>query len=204
MLAGIFNISPGVKQSDVKRAVDKALAEVFTVAPRPDIFANLTGQGQGSYDHLVALRDATPWARGKWTVTWFKFFLEMVYARIKWKAYPRPPFNTEQHTATAKSIDAFLEAAQDLWSPVHFAFQVGKREHSKPKNDAQSAGVEAASTITSSSPAETSEDTEFDMGSLLAALISDTTADDIISGIERMVIKEDDESDDGEDEDNIF
>ncbi|KAI1771962.1 hypothetical protein F4818DRAFT_454176 [Hypoxylon cercidicola] len=190
--AGIIVNSPEVKRSHQMKMVDDTLAELFTLALRPDIFAKLTGQCHGSVDHLLALRDGTPWARRGWTVTWFKFFLGMVYARLKWKEYPREPFNIEQHAATAKSIDAFLDATKDLWSPVHFAFKQGVPRPKQPKKNEQSAAGEAASTIASSSPAEASEDMEFDMGNLMAALMSDTATDNIMSGIERMVIQEDD------------
>ncbi|KAI6080201.1 hypothetical protein F4821DRAFT_276604 [Hypoxylon rubiginosum] len=193
--AGIIDIHAGLKRNELKKAVDEAIAEVFNLALSPPIFAMLTGQCQGSRDHLVALRDATPWARRDWTVTWFKFFLGMVYARINWQVNRRPPFNTEQHTATAKSIDAFLEAAKDLWSPVHFSFKRGEPGRNQPRRNEQRERGRAASNITPTS-SETPRDMEFDMGSLMATLISDTAADDIISGIERLVI-EDDEDDDG-------
>ncbi|KAI1768113.1 hypothetical protein GGR53DRAFT_462636 [Hypoxylon sp. FL1150] len=178
-----------------KQTLDEALAGLFSLALRPPIFAKLTGQCQGSRDHLLALRDATPWARRGWTVTWFKFILGIVYARINWITNPTFPYDTEQHAATARSIDTFLDAAKDLWSPVHFSFKAGPPGNNKPRGNEHSEEGEAVSPDVSPST-EISGDIEFDMGSLLAALTSDTAADDVIRGIERMVIEDDEDDED--------
>ncbi|KAI0169869.1 hypothetical protein GGR52DRAFT_573920 [Hypoxylon sp. FL1284] len=145
---------------------------MFTAALKPEMFSKLNGQSKGSHDHLVALKKATPGTSLQWTTTWLRFLPYIFYARIEWKVYPRALFSHDQYSATAKAIHGFLDAAEDLQSPVTFAFKSGTSKPRKP---------------------DESEDLKFDMGKLLAALplLQDKTMDDITFGIDRMVIMED-------------
>ncbi|OTA68475.1 hypothetical protein K449DRAFT_450743 [Hypoxylon sp. EC38] len=103
-----------------KAAVDQALAETFTLALDPQIFKHLTTEGEGLFDFLGALNKAVPWAGRVGESTFIKLCQCLVDARLAWKASPRPPFDINQHCATARSIDVLLEAAGGRWSPAMF------------------------------------------------------------------------------------
>ncbi|KAI1103637.1 hypothetical protein F4804DRAFT_352795 [Jackrogersella minutella] len=104
-----------------KKAVDQALAGVFTLAMDPQIFGRLTAEGGGVLSLLCTLRNSIPWAQGMGQSVFVQLCQRLVEARQGWHDSPHPPFNVAEHSTTAQKIDAFLAVAGTRWNPVAFA-----------------------------------------------------------------------------------
>ncbi|KAI1464179.1 uncharacterized protein F4812DRAFT_462929 [Daldinia caldariorum] len=84
------------------RAVDEALASIFTTAMEPDIIQHLTTEDGDLFDFLGVLCE------------------RLAEARKEWQQNPRPPFDPDQQSKTARSIDALLSAVGDRWNRAEF------------------------------------------------------------------------------------
>ncbi|KAI0839200.1 hypothetical protein F5Y06DRAFT_295818 [Hypoxylon sp. FL0890] len=111
-------------KSRTKKLVDKAFAEIFSAALRPDILKHLTSEGEGVADFLDALKEAIPWISGFMNGTIYRLCCCLVEARKAWHANPRQPYDPAMHCATAKAIDQLIQASRDRWSTEFEAYFV--------------------------------------------------------------------------------
>ncbi|OTA87349.1 hypothetical protein M434DRAFT_15496 [Hypoxylon sp. CO27-5] len=180
-----------------KAAVDQALAETFTLALDPQIFKHLTTKGKGLFDFLGALKKAVPWAGRVGESTFIKLCQCLVDARLAWKASPRPPFDINQHCATARSIDVLLEAAGGRWSSAMFEiYEIvgGFNEDEDEDEDVEGDEVEeekgeqetSQAGLPSSSADPSSSSVDIQMTDLAAALEEDLQEEELRQGFEEM------------------
>ncbi|KAI0839196.1 hypothetical protein F5Y06DRAFT_295814 [Hypoxylon sp. FL0890] len=178
-----------------KSAVDQALAEVFTLATDPQIINHLTAEGGGLFDFLGKLRKAVPWLERTGESTFIKLCQCLVDARLAWKKSPRPPFDINEHSATARSIDVLLDAAGGHWSPAMFeiyeivgGFDEDEDEDEEEKAEEEGKASGAIQAGKSSSSAGPSGSADMEMTDLAAALEEDLQEEEIARGMEMMEI----------------
>ncbi|KAI1644464.1 uncharacterized protein F4817DRAFT_318777 [Daldinia loculata] len=172
------------------RAVDQALADMFTIGVKPEIINHLTSKDGGLLDFLSALKEAIPWARSLGESIFFQFFERLVKARKEWQENPRPPFDPSQHSRTARSIDNLLRETGDLWSKAEFEIYelVGGWEEDN-ENDENDDGP-------STSNNGLSNDVHTNMGDLTTALEDGIEEENIREGVRKMNLNDEMDMDD--------
>ncbi|KAK6948985.1 hypothetical protein Daesc_009057 [Daldinia eschscholtzii] len=104
------------------KALDEALAHMFTVALRPEIKKYLTGQQGGLLEFLSALRHATPWAQDLSEPTFIRFCERVVASRMVHRelSSASSPFDPRNRCQTAASIDRLYGEIGGLWNIAEF------------------------------------------------------------------------------------
>ncbi|KAI1768114.1 hypothetical protein GGR53DRAFT_462637 [Hypoxylon sp. FL1150] len=99
------------------KVVDEVLATLFTTALEPVILQLLTEQHE-AFDFFTAVHRSNPLAAKVSEATFVRLFGALVKARKAWKKNPRPPFDVERHSVTAKAVDEFLRQAHN-WTGAY-------------------------------------------------------------------------------------
>ncbi|KAI1479254.1 hypothetical protein K445DRAFT_10081 [Daldinia sp. EC12] len=169
-----------------KRVIDEALAEMFTLGMQPEIISHLSAGGGGLLDFLCALKHNVTWAKRIGESTFIQLCERLVKARRAWQENPRPPFDPNQQSKTARSIDALLGATEGRWNGVEFeiyelvgGWEEGEDENGNDKNNSES-----------STPLDSTtglfDGMQIDMGDLTTALEDFINEDAIREGVEQM------------------
>ncbi|KAI1404810.1 hypothetical protein F4819DRAFT_483303 [Hypoxylon fuscum] len=181
--AGFVNIKRTASSlQESKQAVDLALAHVFTLALKPSILKKLKAGFTGAARFTVALRYAICWAQSLSKPDWFRFCVCLVAAHQAWSKNPKRPIDPAQWSATAKSIDKFLQKAGGRWVPAGSSSKIPSASNSELANfnmkGVKSALHEAQEAITE----------EMELDQLEDALFEEKDVGEVQEGIERMQI----------------
>ncbi|KAI1505735.1 hypothetical protein F5X99DRAFT_428841 [Biscogniauxia marginata] len=106
--------------------IDNVLASNIMLATDQDmidLLIDLEGD-LGFLNFCDALLDRIDWAKKLNERAFYDFIFQLIEARKEWKKSPRPPFNLEEHSATARAIDGFLEAAGRRWDSACAEFEI--------------------------------------------------------------------------------
>ncbi|KAI1077140.1 hypothetical protein F5B20DRAFT_553329, partial [Whalleya microplaca] len=112
----------GLVAKEAKLAVDQALAgSIALLTMKQDVVTLLKDSADnyedwGLFKSFDEIKGRTPWFKDLSSTIFLNFFYQLIEARAAWHRNPRPPFDVNQHSLTAKAIDAFFQAAGDDWA----------------------------------------------------------------------------------------
>ncbi|KAI1138151.1 hypothetical protein F5Y05DRAFT_413465 [Hypoxylon sp. FL0543] len=107
--AGIIDTGPGASDTTNKKAVDKALADLFTLVAQPYVTFHLPDEDV----NLPGMTQRTgSWVRHIAKPVFTQLIQSLINARVAWYKNPSEPFETNQHSATARKIDVFMDSVE--------------------------------------------------------------------------------------------
>ncbi|KAI1803626.1 hypothetical protein F4811DRAFT_327141 [Daldinia bambusicola] len=173
------------------RAVDEALASIFTIAMKSDIICHLTAEDGDLLDFLGVVKDAVSWAERIRESTFIQLCERLVEARNAWQQNPRPPFDPDKQSKTARSIDALLKAIGNRWNRAQFEIYELAGGWEEDDGDEINENNSDCSTLkVLDSDNRSSESVQIEMSSLTTALEEVTDEETIREGVKQMDIND--------------
>ncbi|KAI0839197.1 hypothetical protein F5Y06DRAFT_295815 [Hypoxylon sp. FL0890] len=104
--AGIINTANDTPEKASEKAVDKALADLFTLVAQPYVMFHILDEGVD----LPGLTQSTAsWVRHIAEPVFTQLIQRLIDARLAWQKNPSEPLEIGQHSATARKIDMFMD-----------------------------------------------------------------------------------------------
>ncbi|KAI1414975.1 hypothetical protein F5Y13DRAFT_196959 [Hypoxylon sp. FL1857] len=120
--AGIIDTGRGVPIKTNKKAVDQALADLFSLVAFPYAMFQLSGE---DLNFPKMTQSTASWVKVLPQPTFTELIQRLIDARKAWYKEPREPFETSQHCATALKIDLLLDSVEgQLNSAVSGLFDI--------------------------------------------------------------------------------